>query len=245
MNKNIALYTLAIWLMLCTSLFAAENTDKKWSDEAELSYVDTSGNTELLSLSAKNKLGYQITDRLSGEWNLSALYGEVDGDKIAERYGTDVRLDYDFTDRLYAAGIAGWLKDEFAGIDHQIYIGPAVGYKFLLGPKHFLNGEAGVEYVKEDYTNDEKENFMQGRLYGLYEFLLTEKSKFSQSLEYLHNFEDANNYNANSITAVITSLSDTFSIKTSYEVYYDNETVPDSLEKTDTILSVALVVNFK
>jgi putative salt-induced outer membrane protein len=235
---------LAIWLVFCSGLFAEEIKEKKWNDEAELSFVDTTGNTEVMSLSAKNKLGYQFTDRLTGQWNLSALYGETDGDKTAERYATDLRADYAFTDRLYAAGIAGWLKDEFSGIDQRIYIGPAVGYKFLLGPKHFLNGEVGVEHVMEDYTNDEEENFMRGRLFGLYEFQLTEKSKFSQSLEYLHSFEDADDYNANSITAIITSLSDTFSLKTSYEVRYDNKPVPDTLEETDTTLSAALIVNF-
>ena len=72
---------LAIWLVLCSGLYAEENKDKKWSDEAELSYVETSGNTEVLSLSAKNNLGYQFTERLSGQWSLSALYGETGGEK--------------------------------------------------------------------------------------------------------------------------------------------------------------------
>jgi putative salt-induced outer membrane protein len=244
MKKKTAFYALAIWLMLYGGLFAEENKDKKWNDEAELSYVDTSGNTEVRSLSGKNKLGYQFNDRLAGEWNLSALYGETDGRKIAERYATDGRIDFSVTERLYVAGLVGWLKDEFSGIDQRISIGPAVGYKFLLGPKHFLKSEASLEYVEEDYTNNDEEAFMRAGLYGLYEFLLTEKSRFSQSLEYLYDFEDVNNYNLNSVTAIITSLSDIFSIKTSYEVHYDNAPVPDSLEETDTILSVALVVNF-
>jgi putative salt-induced outer membrane protein len=243
-KKRTILVTTAIWLSLCTTLFAEEKDNRNWKDEAELSYVDTGGNTDVLSLSAKNKLIVDFTDRLSGQWDISALYGETDGDKTAERYATSGRLDYSITERIYVAGIAGWMKDEFSGIDRRFNIGPAFGYKFLLGPKHFLKAEAGLEYVDEDYTNDDEASFVQSRVFGQYEFLLTEKSKFSQSLEYLHNFDDGSDYKVNSESAIIMSLSDTYSIKTSYEVHYDHEPVPDTLEKTDTMLSVALVVNF-
>jgi putative salt-induced outer membrane protein len=243
-KKRTILVAAVIWLSLCTSLFAEEKDDRNWKDEAELSYVDTSGNTDILSLSAKNKLNLNFTDRLSGQWDISALYAKTDGDKTAERYATSGRLDYSITEQIYAAGIAGWMKDEFSGIERRFNIGPAFGYKFLLGPKHFLKAEAGLEYVDENYTNDDEASFVQGRIFGQYEFLLTEKSKFSQSLEYLHDFDDGSDYTVNSVSAIITSLSDTYSIKTSYEVHYDHEPVPDDLDKTDTILSVALVVNF-
>jgi putative salt-induced outer membrane protein len=242
MRKYMIYFVLAVWVG-AASIVLAE--DKKWQDEAELSYVQTGGNTDVISLAAKNMLGYQFTDRLAGNWDLSALYGETDGDKTAERYATELRLDYGFTERVYVAGRGGWLQDEFAGIEQRLYLGPALGYKFILGPKHFLSAETGLDYVTEEYTNGDDAEFMRGRAFGLYEYLLTEKSKFSQSLEYLHDFDDADNYNVNSVTALITSLSDTFSIKTSYEVHYDNEPVPDDLEETDTILSVALVVNLK
>jgi len=242
MKKLVFYILLAIWSAMPAVVFAQEN---KWQDEAELSYVNTSGNTDVLSLSAKNKLTYQFSDRLSGLWDVRALYGKTDGDKNAERYATEIRLDYGLTERVYIAGIGGWLQDEFAGIDERLYLGPALGYKFIIGPKHFFSAEAGLEYVIENYTNNSDDDFIRGRALGLYEFLLSEKSKVTQSIEYLYDFDNSDNYNINAVTALITSLSDTFSIKTSYEIHYDNEPVPDSLDETDTILSVALVVNMK
>ncbi len=241
--KNLLIFMIVSVGLILPAIAAAE--DSKWQDEAELSYVSTGGNTEVTSLSAKNKLIYQFTEKLKGQWKVSALYGETEDVKTAERYATEVRLDYNLTKRLYVAGIGGWLQDEFAGIDQRLYVGPAVGYKILTGPKHLLSAEGGIDYVTEEYTNDEDADFMRERAFGSYEFLLTEKSKFTQTLELLYDFEDGDNYNVNSVSALITSLSDTFSVKTSYEVYYDNEPVPDRLEKTDTILSVALIVNFK
>jgi putative salt-induced outer membrane protein len=242
MNRLIFYILIVLWAVMPMAVFAQEN---KWQDEAELSYVNTGGNTDVLSLSAKNKLSYQFSDRLDGIWDLSALYGETDGDKTAERYATEIRLNYGLDKNVYIAGIGGWLQDEFAGIEERYYLGPALGYKFITGPKHFLSAESGLDYVTETYTNDKDAEFMRGRVLGRYEYLLSDKNKVTQTLEYLHDFDDADNYNMNSVTALTTSLSDTFSIKTSYEVHYDNEPVPSSLEETDTILSVALVVNMK
>ena len=69
------------------------------------------------------------------------------------------------------------------------------------------------------------------------------KNKFSQSLEFLYDFDDSDNYRINSETAFITALSNYLSLKTSYEIKHDNEPVPATLKETDTILSVTLVVN--
>lgn len=235
---------ITVLLVLCALATGSHAAEKKWSDEAELSFVDTGGNTDVLSLSGKNLLKYRFTDKLKGAWKLGALYGESDGEKNAESYFTEFRLDYLFTERFYSYAMGGWMKDEFAGIDSKYYLGPGAGYKFLTGPKHLLLGEVGFNYVTEDYTNDTNEDYIQGRAFAKYEYAFTEKNKFSQSLEYLYDFDDSENYNVNSETALISALSDYLSLKTSYVVKYDNKPVPETLEETDTILGVTLVVNF-
>lgn len=231
-------------LVVLTGVPTAYAEEKKWKDEAELSLVDTGGNTDVLSLSAKNLLQYTFDENLMGTWELSALYGESGGVLNAERYSTEVRLDYLFTDQLYTAGIAGWLKDEFAGIKAKYYIGPAVGYRLFTGPRHVLLGEVGLNYVMENYIDSTDEQFIEGRAFVKYEYAFTEKNKFSQSLEYLYNFDDSEDYKVNSETALISSVSDYLSLKASYEIKHDNKPAPLILEETDTVLSLALVVNF-
>ena len=236
---------LLVALCICVAVVsAAYAEEKKWTDEAELSFVSTGGNTEVVSLSGKNLLKYTITDKLLGTWRLGALYGETDDVKTAERYFTDLRLDYSFSAKIYFFGMGGWLQDEFTGIESRYFIGPGAGYRFLTGPKHFLDAEAGINFVTEDYTNNTEEEFLEGRLYGLYQYSFSEKNKFSQSLEFLYDFDDSDNYRINSETAFITALSNYLSLKTSYEIKHDNEPVPATLKETDTILSVTLVVNF-
>jgi putative salt-induced outer membrane protein len=241
MSAMKSLIALFVVFAMATGVCAQE---KKWSDQAELSFVDTGGNTEVTSLSAKNVLQYKFSEKVQAEWKLGALYGETDGEKTAESYFSDLRLDYLFTERFYSFVLGGWSQDEFAGIDSRYYAGPGLGYKFLKGPKHILLGEVGANYVNEEYTDDTDEGYTEGRAYASYEYAFTEKNRFSQSVEYLHDFEDGDNYTVNSETALISALSDYLSLKTSYVIKYDNQPIPSTLEEKDTILSVTLVVNF-
>lgn len=216
---------------------------RRWSDEAELSYVETGGNTVVKTLSVKNTLNYRFSSDLSGSWRASILRGETDGVMTAERYTTDLRLDYRVSERSYAYLTAGWLKDEFAGIESSTSTGPGAGYRFLKGPRHRLVGEAGLQYLHEYYTTGAEDDHIDGRLFGGYEFAFAEKSKFVQSLEYLHDFDDADNYRVNTETALVTTLTSLLSMKVGYTVRYDNRPVPDTLRRTDTLLSVALIAN--
>ena len=217
--------------------------EPKWHDEAELMYVDTSGNTEVTTLSAKNTLTVPFSAETKGTWKLGALYGKSDGTKNAESYFTEVRVDHSYTERLYSFGYGGWFKDTFAGIDARYYLGAGAGYKLYTGPKHFLLGEAGLTYTKEDYTDDTDSSFLGGRLFGKYEYHFNEKNKFTQSLEWLLDFSEFDNWNLNSETAVLSALNGWLSLKASYLVKYDNDPI-GNLKKADKILGVALVANF-
>jgi len=62
-------------------------------------------------------------------------------------------------------------------------------------------------------------------------------------VEFLYDFDDSENYNVNSETALIAALNDYLSLKASYLVKYYSQPVPETLKETDTILGIALVVN--
>jgi putative salt-induced outer membrane protein len=245
MKKIFVFVVVAVCVMVAAGASAAEKAvQKRWSDQAELSLVDTGGNTDVLTFSLKNELKYQFTPKWLGLWKIAVLYGESDKVKNAESYLSELRFDYIINDRLYSYGSAGWLKNEFAGIDPRYFLGAGLGYRFLAGPKHTLIGEAGSAYVMETYIDDTKHDYMNGRLFGKYTYAFTSKNSFSQTVEYLVDFSRTDNYNLISETALIAALTDTFSMKGSYTVKYDNDPSPSTLKKTDTILGVSLVANF-
>lgn len=244
-TKPIKILTIIVSIAL---IFAVSGTvqaqEKKWEDAAELSYVQTGGNTDVLTFSGNNSLKYGFSEKLSGTWDVGLLYGKTDGEKNAERYFTDLRMDYHTSDTLYLYALGGWLQDEFAGIDKRIYLGPGAGLKILTGDRHFFSTEAGLDYAKENYVDGSDSSFLEGRLLGEYEYVLNPKTKFTQSAEYLHNFDDAEKFRINTVTGLTTQLTDLFSLKVSYEMNYQNEPSPKTLKNTDTLFSVALVVNF-
>jgi putative salt-induced outer membrane protein len=241
MKKIYAATGLAMLLGMAATVPAAA---KNWADEAELSYVETGGNSDTASLSFKNELRVKFSDTIAGTWKVGALSATNAGTRTAESHATELRGDYLFTERLFAYLNAGWAKDPFAGLDSRWYSGPGAGYKILLGPIHFFTVEAGLNYVSEEYTDNTEVDFIAGRLFGEYIFAFNDTNKFSQSLEYLHNFSEGTDYNIIAETAVTSALSSNYSLKVSYTVKYDHMPVPATLDDTDTILAAALVANF-
>lgn len=233
-------------LLLLTGFLLAGNVvaaEKGWSDEAELSFVNTGGNSKVTTLAAKNLLKVPISESFSGTWKLWGLYGKSDGIKNAESYATELRGDYAQTSRLFYYASAGWLQDIFSDIDNRYIYGLGVGFNLLDGPKNFLTGEAGVTYTFEKYTSGGDNDYIGGRLFGQYAYQFNDVNKFTQSVEYLPDFDDSENWLLNSETALVAALNSNFSMKTAYLVKYDNKTRP-GVTKTDTIVSVALVANF-
>ncbi len=229
-----------IGVCMSSSLFAQE---KNWGNSTELSFVNTSGNTKVITLAAKNMLAYKFSSKIETILRLSALYGKSDGVKNSENYSAKLRGTYLISERFYTSIVAGWAKDIFAGIESKISIGPALGYKILTGEQHTLDFEAGVEYVDEKFTDDTKNDYFNGRAFTEYIYTFSEKSNLSQSLEFNYDFENSDNYDIASVTAVTTALSDMLSLKASYNIIFVNAPVPTTLKKTDTTLSVSLIIN--
>jgi len=123
-------------------------------------------------------------------------------------------------------------------------LGPGVGYEFFAGPKHYLSAEAGINYTKEEYTDNTEKDYAGGRTFTKYEYAFTEKNRLSQSAEFLYDFDDSENYTIISETAAKSALTNSLSLKASYIVTYDNQPIPETLEETDTILALTLVINF-
>ncbi len=242
--RRAALLRLAAMLLLIP--VSAQGEDKRWSDVAEFSYVDTGGNTDVQTMSLNNTLKYGFSEDLTGTWNVKALTGETDGERTAKRYSTALRLSFKFSDRFYTLTEASWFRDRFAGIDDRYVVGVGLGYALVAGPKHSLNLEAGLSYTAEDYLDgagkDDNE-YAGGRLFAKYAYNFTERNVFSQFVEFLPDFSYSDNYMVNAETALVSALNSFLSLKTSYTINHDNVPVEGN-RKRDTKLAVTLVVNF-
>lgn len=221
---------------------AAAKKEKQFVDEGEISFVNTTGNSKVTSLAVKNEMRYHFTESVLGTWKLGALYGENGGAKNAENYATELRLANVLSNGISGFVTGGWQQNTFAGIETRIYGGLGAGYALLDGPHNFLVAEIGVNYAADTYTDSTDKYYPEGRAFGEYTYAFTDKTRFSQSVEFLDDLKDTAKYRLNSETAIIATLGGSLSLKTSYLVGYLSEPTPDTLEKTDAMVLVTLVL---
>lgn len=219
-----------------------EEEEKRLSDVAELSFVDTGGNTDNKNLVLVNTLKYRPGGSWQITWGGKVFFAETDEERTGENYRTDLRLDYEFTQRAYSFGLAAWMRDRFAELNNRYYTGLGAGYRILTGPKHKWLAEAGVNYTLEEFTDKTDEGFPSARTFTQYSYSFTKKNVFSVWAEYLPDLQDSTNYNVNAEAALISALNGFLSLKGSYLFQFDNNPAPGATE-TDTIISLTLVLN--
>jgi len=228
-----------------TEAFAElELKDRTWADEAEFSFVDTSGNSNVRTLSAKNAMKYRLTDPVTLTWKLDALHGEDGGTSTAERYSSDLRGGYEVSSDAFVFGNAGWRQDKFAGLNRETLLGFGYGYKLWTGPLHFMTLEGGLQQVQDRYTDDTSTDHTDARIFGEYGLAFAAQNRFKQTIELLYDFGNSEQYRANLETSLTSALNERFSTKLSYLVRYNHVPALATLDTTDATFSVALVANF-
>lgn len=175
---------------------------------------------------------------------------------LAGKYRMTIR------DGFYWYAGASWYRDVFAGLNSRALAGGGVGYRVLKTPKHQLKVEGGAAYTREEPLEGfSTRNFTSAHGFLGYEFQFSEKGKLTEDLNLFDNLSDSADWRGVSTTAVTASLTDKLALKMSYAVTYANRPkqtlvppdagapagTPDAVftfDKTDTVFSAALVINF-
>ncbi len=219
-----------------------EKTEKdRWKSSVGLSYVTASGNSD------SQTLGVTADASRKGEQNevelkTGTIYEKSDGETVSEYWYGNAKYNGDISKKAYWFGLIGIEGNELAGYHYRFSTYPGVGYRFL-ADTHELKGEIGPGYIYEDRIGDDNLSFLSGRAYAKYTFHITETTDFSQDGEYLHNFDDANDYRVNADTSLMVKVSDWISFKTGVTVKYVNQP-PEDVENTDIFTGSSLVFTF-
>ncbi len=235
--------TLLILGFSVSSVCAQETAaPKKWKDAAELSYVQTAGNSKTSTLSAKNLFNYDW-EKAALELSAGGLGTESDDSVTAEQYDVSEKVSLKLSGKNYTFEKTAWDKNRFAGIKDRFDLSLGIGRQFLDSEKDKLFGEVGGGYIFEDRMSSDNESFGTYRVYAKYIRTLSPTANVSQDAEYLGNFKDEKDYRFNAETALVTSISTHFSLKASYVSKYVNSPAT-GFKKTDTMMGVAIIVNY-
>jgi len=240
-----ALATIASLVAACSALGQAQDPalqkEPTWEKSAALGLTLTRGNSETLLFTGN----IQATKKLpEHEFNLGAdaTYGENEDVKNAENfrgYGQYNRL---FTEHFFGYLRLEALHDDIADIDYRITVGPGVGYYFIKEKDMSLRAELGPAYVHEK-QGGEVNDYLTLRIAERFDWKINERAKLWQSLEFLPQVDDWDNFIVNAEIGLETSITAQVNLRTYLQDTYDNEPAPDR-EKNDLKFVTAIAYKF-
>lgn len=237
--KRMTYVLIAVAILLAPSLLRAET---KTTSSASLSYVTTGGNTKTstLGLEAESKIEAD-PNRLN--LKLGSIYSKDDGETTTQYWYLRAKDDYTITDKTYLYGLLNLDGNEYAGYGWRLMINVGPGHQIIKTEQHELIGEIGPGLIHEARIDGDDQTFVMGRAYLKYSLQINKNASFSQDAEYLHDFQEDNNYRVNAETALTLKISDNINLKTGVIVKYVN-TPPSGNETTDYYSSTAIVFTF-
>lgn len=220
---------------------AKEAPKNPWVTSASIGFSLTRGNSETLLVTG-NILSEKKWDKNEVRLGLDGTYGEDRDTTNAEQvhgFGQYNRL---FTERLYAYGRVDALHDGIADVDYRVAMSPGAGYYFVKNQTTTFSGEVGPGYVLERQGGEDHDYFTL-RLAERAEHKLNDRVRVWESVEYLPQVDDFNNYIINAEIGIDTSITKKLSLKVFLVDTYDNDPAPDR-KKNDLKLVTAVAYKF-
>lgn len=223
------------------AIFASTSYALDVDKHLELSYVQTSGNSNTSTFSTKLEASTDLSDRSNVKAKGNILYSESNNESSANKY--DIELDYNYMldEKIYAYYGVNYLKDQFSDYDYRLNTGPGLGYKLLTTKEQTVDLQGGLDYALDQYSNGKKDEYVASRAEINYRYKINENLKFKQMFNYLVSLEDYNKYFMASDTSLSVKMTDNLSLGVSYRIDYVNQTTKENADKK---LLTSLIVDF-
>lgn len=227
---------LSILVLLSTSSYSID-VDK----HLELSYVQTSGNTNTTTFSSKLQGTAALSSTESIKAKGSVLYSENDDKTSANKYNIELDYNHMINEKLYSYIGISYIKDESSDYDYRLNIGPGLGYKLFEDETQTVDIQGGLDYANDKYKDGSKDNYLAGKTELNYKYSFSENLQFKQMLSYLGSFEDSDKYFIVSDSAFEVNMTKNLSLGVSYGLDYTNKTEKEKLDKK---FLTSLIVDF-
>ena len=228
---------------------AQDPAPKRLTFTGDLGFVNTAGNTSVTTLSLGDKLVWR-PGKVTLTQVFSLVYGRSDGEENASSMSFRGRLDYPLSGRISVYGFAGYERNKFAGIARRFDEGAGLAFGVVRRPKTTFDLEAGAGLVQESRYLDgssgpsARETFVAGRLAGAFKQFFGATAYLQQTLEFLPNLEQTDDYRINSETAIVAPISSHFGLKVGYLLKHISNPPSAGLEKTDRLFTTGIQVTY-
>ena len=226
--------------LAATIASATPSATNVWETTLSLGLSSSDGNTKSQLFNGSWLSEYMDEAGDDVRIGLDALNGETDSKKSADSVKGFVDYKYSLSDRWYGLVDISALYDSVADISYRVIGTPGVGYYLLKDSKATLSLDLGPSYVMEK-VGGEKNDYAAARASERYERKLSATAKCWQSLEYIPQIDDFDNYLVNGEIGVEAALTTKFNVRLVFKDQYDN--VPaEGRVRNDTQVIAALAV---
>lgn len=222
---------------------AKKKKDEKLKVHGEFGLIDTKGNTHTLSYNLDTKIKKNIDDH---EFTLIAYgeYASEQSEKTKNKYFVEFDYGHRVSKTLSYEYITAYKYDEFSGYDYRFYTGPGIKYNVLNSDLHTLDlGHALLFSRDKKETEVDAYNYTSYRIKAEYSRQLLQNLKLEETFSYQTDVTALKDFFIYSKTALISKISDIFSVSLNYKVDYVHN--PDiGKKRADRTLSASLIADF-
>jgi putative salt-induced outer membrane protein YdiY len=229
MKKPIATIIAAAGIMVAfaetsTNTSPAGVTQEKkypWESSVSAGLTLTQGNSDtvLINLGLVTKRKTPTDEYVFGA---EGAYGENNSVKNTELFHIFGQYNHLFNERFFDYARADVLHDGIADLHYRVTLSPGVGYYFIKEKNTTLAGEfgPGVEFQSLGVKRDA---FATVRFAERFEHKFASGARFWQTLEYIPQVDDWNNYLVNAEIGLEAAISKNLSLKTSLSDSFVNK----------------------
>ncbi|MEO0419062.1 MAG: DUF481 domain-containing protein [Pseudomonadota bacterium] len=211
---------------------------ENWSGTGELGAFNSTGNAENTGVTASLSLkkdGLKWRHKLSGR----ADYQEANGVTTREQFIAAYELNYKFSERLYAYGLAQYERDRFQGFSARYSASGGLGYDVLVdGPT--LSLKAGPAWRRTELVDGASTSNIAGLAALDFDWHISDNLSFTQDASALL---QSGSSTLISETGLQAAISDAVKVRLSYALETDTDPPPGAV-KTDTLSRITIIYDF-
>jgi putative salt-induced outer membrane protein len=236
------------WVMPAGAQTAAA-PPTNWQNTATVGVTLARGNsdTTLFSAALDSEKKWAHSDLHLGADDIygeSRLAGASTTTETADAEHAFGQYNQNFTDRFYVYGRLEGMHDGIADIQYRMTLVPGAGYYFIKNKTADLSLEGGPGYIAEK-LGDTTHSYVTLRIAEKFHYQISEHAKAWESIEYLPQVDNFNNYIVNFETGVEAALnkSNKLALRTVFDDSYDNVPAKGRL-KNDLKLITGITYHF-
>jgi putative salt-induced outer membrane protein YdiY len=244
-----------VGLLVFGSAFADE-PELGWSDQAELSYVLTAGNSESTTLGFKNELkrtwqaaifsfkaagiraeSTTVTRTAVGTQDNFVLTEHEDSALTAEAYLLSGRYDRKVSDFLFWYAGAGWDRNRFSGIENRAVVEGGLGNVWVDGDNLKFKTSYALTYTdQEDVVEvpDQDGTFAGLRLGTDFLYKFGEDTTYQNVLTVDDNLDDTSDWRADMVNSLTVAMTKRLALKAGLRWLYDAQPASTTVPLTPT-----------